>query len=474
MTVVPAEIWIRIAHYVTPNPIEYVNCSLICKNAKETFMSDSLWRAFTPVHETTHLSHKFAERLKGLSAGKAKSVRLTWEALNKDNHKYTDGEKVDWDNDPLDLILPQSVLFPHLQYSPRGVQLLRKNRDFALALALTSQSLGLSCSIPYGSNEDFLRAVFRAAKHVSDFTPLGISEDLLMWYLCLSGSTGRMSSYDFVTDNVLLDYNAYRAHPYLLVRAPDHIKSDREFVLELMKQAPSVLQYASVDLQKDVNIALASQRGDTSGWSLRGVHRDLLSNKEFALRYFTEQTHVYGRVLEDFSTELRNDKDVVSVAVNGNPDALKYASDALRDDRELVLCAIENHGKAFQFASKRLRSDPGLTFKALETCNFAFSWSECRDDKEVALKAMSIEPQSLLFASTRLRSDREIVMAAVQKSGRALYNASYELKNDREVAMQAIMNDAVAFRFLSEELRADKLLIKAATEKQPDLIAFAL
>lgn len=67
MTVVPTEIWYRIAYYLPPSPVDYVDYALVSTSAKEVFMSDELWRAFTPVHETSDLARKYAKRVGNLA-----------------------------------------------------------------------------------------------------------------------------------------------------------------------------------------------------------------------------------------------------------------------------------------------------------------------------------------------------------------------------------------------------------------------
>jgi len=50
----------------------------------------------------------------------------------------------------------------------------------------------------------------------------------------------------------------------------------------------------------------------------------------------------------EVSTELRNDKEVVSKAVTQNGGSLRYASGCLKNDKEVVIRAVKQNGKSLQ------------------------------------------------------------------------------------------------------------------------------
>lgn len=235
MTVVPTEIWFRIAYYLPPSPVDYVDYALVSTSAKEAFMSDELWRAFTPVHETSDLARKYAKRVGDLSREQLREVRRRWSFFSC--HAFTYGAAnsvvypIGWRNQSLDMILPGDLIGELQLFAPEA-EALRGNMDFALAMVLCSGHLGSSCLISYGRNEDFIQATFWSVRFIYPFMTSDSSDRLQMWYLSLSYNL----DFGFVSDKVLLDYNAYRANPELLCRAPDHTKSDREFVLELMRR----------------------------------------------------------------------------------------------------------------------------------------------------------------------------------------------------------------------------------------------
>ena len=59
--------------------------------------------------------------------------------------------------------------------------------------------------------------------------------------------------------------------------------------------------------------------------------------------------------------ELKNDRDVVLVAVTQNGRALEWASAELKNDRDIVLVAVRQAGfGAYRHASQELKRDPEI------------------------------------------------------------------------------------------------------------------
>jgi hypothetical protein len=71
-------------------------------------------------------------------------------------------------------------------------------------------------------------------------------------------------------------------------------------------------------------------------------------------------------VLMYASPELQNNPTIVLVAAKRNDPALKYAGPALQSDPKVVLAAVTEDGRALQFASHELQSDPNMILLALQ------------------------------------------------------------------------------------------------------------
>ena len=49
---------------------------------------------------------------------------------------------------------------------------------------------------------------------------------------------------------------------------------------------------------------------------------------------------------------MRNNEEVVMIAVQKYPNALRYASIELRNNKSIVMAALKNNGETIRFASK--------------------------------------------------------------------------------------------------------------------------
>jgi len=172
-----------------------------------------------------------------------------------------------------------------------------------------------------------------------------------------------------------------------------------------------------------------------------------------------------GRALEYASPELRADSTVVLAAVSSQGMALEFAAPGLRGNREVVITAVRGQGEALQFASDALRNDREVALCAVPPSRgaaFKFASKDLRDDRDSVLEAVSLAGLALEFASWTLKADRNVVLMAVRENGLALEYASEELRSDRHVVLEAIQMNALAILDAAGELRTDPELLAVA------------
>ena len=183
------------------------------------------------------------------------------------------------------------------------------------------------------------------------------------------------------------------------------------------------------------------------------------------------------------SARLRGDKEIILAAATGeygtwNSDTvLNVASTELQDDREVVLHCVKNGGEAIKHASARLRGDKEIILAAATGEYGKWNYSatvlnlastELQDDREVVLHCVKNGGEAIKHASARLRGDKEIILAAATgeygkwNSYTVLSFASTELQDDRDVVLHCVKNDGYAIEHASARLRADKEIILAA------------
>ena len=102
---------------------------------------------------------------------------------------------------------------------------------------------------------------------------------------------------------------------------------NREFILNFVRYEPKIIKYIDKDLIKDIDFV-----------------KQLVEINGFTLQYFP--------------TDLRNDKELVVIALKHSDGfALKYASEELQADREVVKEAIKKWRAPLNYASKELQDE---------------------------------------------------------------------------------------------------------------------
>lgn len=169
-------------------------------------------------------------------------------------------------------------------------------------------------------------------------------------------------------------------------------------------------------------------------------------------------------IISQASSALRNDKEIILLAVSTNEKALKYASKNLQDDKEIVKEAIKKGYNAFEYASKTLKEDKDFILELIEINPWVLHWTintPINDDKEVIIKALKYDKPTgniLHNANESLKNDKELIMIAVKKNGVNICFASEDLKNDKEVALTALKNNDLVdlvIKFLGNQLKEE-------------------
>jgi hypothetical protein len=197
--------------------------------------------------------------------------------------------------------------------------------------------------------------------------------------------------------------------------------------------------------------------------------------------------------LNDVSDRLKTDRDVVLKAISKNGDNLLFANKKFLADKEMVLIAMKKtSGRCshiFEKISTALKNDDELVHMALKHCpeclihltekysdnkNLLLSLKvsklegysdRLRNDREVVLMTVKCDGTNLKYASKELQDDAEVVLAAVKNDGKALEFASLRLKNDKKIVKSAIKNECAAVYYLSDEARDNKDIILYILEK---------
>ena len=277
-----------------------------------------------------------------------------------------------------------------------------------------------------------------------------------------------------------------RDHP--LNHVSDDIKNDKEIVMAAVKQNGSYLNYASDSLKNDIEVALCAinnYSGSVYDHPLQYTSA-LRNNKDIVMAAL----HNDGRSLQYASETLKNNREIVITAVKKIGQALSFASDSLKDDKDIVMAALHNDGRSIQYASEKLRNDRDIVMTAVKNNGESFKYAAdtLRNDKEVILFAIdkcsgATYNHPIKYAGDVLKSDKEVVMAAIKQDSLLLEYASEELKNDQDIILESVKNNIPALQYAGSTIRSDldfmkKMMMKnlqarrymIITENQPQKI----
>jgi len=139
------------------------------------------------------------------------------------------------------------------------------------------------------------------------------------------------------------------------------------------------------------------------------------------------------------------------------PVSLENFSKEIRDNKELVLMAIKKNDENYQYASERLKNDKSIFLQQLK-----YHQSLHRSDQRIIDKDFLIEVISKLEPVDEFKrlkfSDIHQIKKVLSQGKTVLTYASEELKNDKDFVIATIKHNLKCFRDASCNLKNEKNL----------------
>jgi hypothetical protein len=244
--------------------------------------------------------------------------------------------------------------------------------------------------------------------------------------------------------------------------ASEEMKSDRDFIKEVVRINGYALEFAAPEVRsdRDVVILAIENKKDAIEFAGEALTSDLTFMKSVVRRN--------GLALEFASPELRNNLEVVKLALLQNDDAIRHAGEKLRNDAKFMKEIVRKDGLDLEFASVELRDDPAIVRLALEDHEGAieFAGEQLRSDPRFMAEVIQKNGSALEFASDELRNDPDFVRLALNTgSGHVLQFASENLKSDPKFMREMIRRDGFALELASPDLRKDPDVVKLAIDR---------
>lgn len=205
-------------------------------------------------------------------------------------------------------------------------------------------------------------------------------------------------------------------------------RRDEPVVLVCVHRNHEAFRFASEELRHDESFVWRAVK--TNYKVLRFVSDDLRRSRTFMLRCVVEhRVHSLSFACE---ATLRSDREFMLSCIRVHGSALQFASDQLKDDRELVLVAIENNGY-LKYASPELRSD-----------------------RAFVRQCVRIKPRSIEFVSDELKNDTQFILSLLTENDKCWKHITDHHTKDEQFMLEAIRrscNSATIRQYMHHSLR---------------------
>jgi len=250
------------------------------------------------------------------------------------------------------------------------------------------------------------------------------------------------------------------------------LKSDKLFVLMAINISSKFYKYISKDLQEDFDIIDIIYRDLEN---LDFIPQKCRDSKEFIKEFINK----YGdtSIMSIASDNLRNDTELIYMAINSDGESLKYINEFYRDNEEIVRIAIKEYpSECYEYISERLRNKKEIIMECiniLKLSNSKYYYEHNnilrnisninRSDKEIVLPLLEMNKRDFKYVSEELKKDKEFILTYLNI---ITLSNDYDYKdfllnlphfnNDKEIVLASIKKHDNNIFYMSNILKQDK------------------
>ena len=257
----------------------------------------------------------------------------------------------------------------------------------------------------------------------------------------------------------------------------DRVKKNKEIVLKALSDYHdagsgtefALTKYIPEELRDDYDVALALVKG--SGYCLKGFSERLIDNEdivkvavshphELSDQYILEYPKRVEFSYQYASPRLRNDKEIVRLAVKNNPALYSWLPLSLRDDKEMAIEACLAFLDNIDRLPKEFFSDKDFVvslIKKLEKGSFVYrdAAKEIKEDPEVVELILSKSLGNYYYLPFKYKMDEKIIRRVLKDDIKTIGGGvfpKYIKKGDKYYA--SIRFDREALQFASNIVKA--------------------
>lgn len=250
-----------------------------------------------------------------------------------------------------------------------------------------------------------------------------------------------------------------------------------DFLTFLIQFDGLLLQYGSPELKQNYEVVLMAVT--QNGWALEYADATLQNNYDIVL---TAVQH-NSEILQHVSDDLRNNRNIIDAALSkafDQPyimpgDAFRLASPSLRNTYDLVQDLVQKNGLLLQYASPNLQKNKNLVLLAVSQNGTALEFADpqLQNDPDIVNAAIQNNCYALQYASPELRNKFELVEPAIKNCGSLLEHVSSNLKANYNLVLLAVKQNGRALQFADPQLQNDNVIVHTAIQNDPRALQYA-
>jgi len=239
---------------------------------------------------------------------------------------------------------------------------------------------------------------------------------------------------------------------------PDAAKNDREILKQIAAENSSDFENFpdwAKDDEEIATIAVENSYNSFENASLR-----LRSDRALVIKAFTSQCS--SDTINHVGTEeLKNDIEILKLAVRGHEQAFGNIPEKWRSNKELIDIVLTGkvNSSSFEHFPAEYKDNREIAIKVLNDDGGCFQYlsERLRDDKELAILSVKKDTwSSLRSVSERLKNDIEVVLAYVLEDNRTLSDFPDEFKDNEKVIEACLKGGGTAYEYFSERFKNDR------------------
>jgi len=204
---------------------------------------------------------------------------------------------------------------------------------------------------------------------------------------------------------------AVRSNGKALQYASSRLRSDETLCRLAVHQESRSLEFVDCPMVQN-DVELIRSLVATDGAVLRYTCEEIRAQKDIVLIALRDWAHA----LEYASPELKNDIELVTIAIKRNPTTIKYAGEEVRDtNRGIWQICLPKNGRLLFHAGPSIKQDRELVKMAVKNAGTALGYAHrsLQADRRIVKVAVRSDGRALPFASIELRNDPQLVTMAL-------------------------------------------------------------